>query len=99
MLPLTKRPRYITTEDQKEGVEFLPSIGYNGFKFVVHSMNDLDGGYGALPHEVVGHGGVGITNADEWRSPEKLLRDPAYGGAFNNYNGMQYDLLACIDCF
>ncbi|GMI45503.1 hypothetical protein TrCOL_g3019 [Triparma columacea] len=98
-LPKEKRPRFVSTEAQKEGLALLEmeSIGYDGFKLVHHYMNDGKGGYGGLPAEVWGRGSV-PSEADRWRTAADVRGDEHYGGTNNNYKGLQHDLFACMGC-
>ncbi|GMH71239.1 hypothetical protein TrRE_jg1970 [Triparma retinervis] len=98
-LPKEKRPVYVSTEAQQEGLSVLDmeSIGYDGFKLVHHFMNDGKGGYGGLPAEVWGRGEV-QEEADRWRTADELRQDAHFGGQFNNYEGIVHDLFACMGC-
>jgi FkbM family methyltransferase len=97
-LPREKRPIYVSTEDQKEGLTVLDmeSIGYDGFKLVAHKMNDKKGGYGGLPPEVLGEGDQ--PRPDTWRTAREIRADGFYGGINNLVGQVQYDLFACMGC-
>ena len=97
-LPKEKRPLYVSTEDQKDGLNALEmeSIGYDGFKLVAHHMNDKMGGYGGLPPEVLGEGS--LPGADTWRTASEIRADGYFGGANNLVGNIQYDLFACMGC-